>query len=293
MVGSSTTVVEGRVTMGYQESFRLIEHLAEAAGIKKAIEDYEHHPDLPEYCHYYCASREKSTGKLYACIGGQRCRVHILAGKDLDYCIPDVASYADYFEDFDEALVDAAAQERPDLVDKGYREAATDFERAAEWERDQQRKQHEAAVALKPLIEVFLKEYGPATSWELYSSIQYSEEHSMSDALRELQYRGFLKCRCERRKYRYWFADDAVAGTFEDAMASAPSCEDKLLRAFVMHGPSSVGQLSSYVEANETSARKILNTLVEQGRVVVDKTGRPYIYSLVEGQQETQPPDAA
>jgi hypothetical protein len=286
-------VVEGRVSMGYQESFRLIEHLAEAAGIKKAIEDYEHHPDLPEYCHYYCVSREKSTGKLYACIGGQRCRVHILAGKDLDYCVPDVASYADYFEDYDEALVDAAAQERPDLVDKGYREAAADFERVAEWERERKRKQRDAADALKPLIEAFLKENGPATSWELYSYIQHSEDHSVDDALRELEYRGYLRSKYSRSKYRYWFADDAIAGSYEDAMASAPSIEDKVVRALVRRGPSSVGSLSFDSEANETRVRKIVNSLVERGRAVVDKTSKPYIYSLVEGWQDTQPPDAA
>ena len=225
--------------MGYQESFRPIGHLAEAAGIKKAIKDYEHHPDLPEYCVFYCASREIATGKLYACIGGQRCRVHILAGKDLDYCVPDVGSYSDYYEDFDNALVEEAARERPDLVEKGYRDAAADFERSAEWEREEKRKQREAAYALKPLIEAYLKENGPATSWELYSSI---------------------------------------------AMASAPSVEDKIVRALVRRGPLSVGWLSSYIEESEASVRKILKALVEQGRAVVDKTGRPYIYSLAEDQ---------
>jgi len=274
--------------MGYQESFRPIGHLAEAAGIKKAIKDYEHHPDLPEYCVFYCASREIATGKLYACIGGQRCRVHILAGKDLDYCVPDDGSYADYYEDIDNKLVEEAARERPDLVEKGYRDAAADFERSAEWEREEKRKQREAAYALKPLIEAYLKENGPATSRELYSSIQHSDEHSMDDALRELHYQGYLVGKFDRMKKRYWFADDSMAGSYEDAMASAPSVEDKIVRALVRRGPLSVGWLSSYIEESEASVRKILKALVEQGRAVVDKTDRPYIYSLAEDQHGAQ-----
>ena len=139
----------------------------------------------------------------------------------------------------------------------------------------------------------FLKENGPATSWELYSYIQHSEDHSVDDALRELEYRGYLRSKYSRSKYRYWFADDAIAGSYEDAMASAPSIEDKVVRALVRRGPSSVGSLSFDSEANETRVRKIVNSLVERGRAVVDKTSKPYIYSLVEGWQDTQPPDAA
>ena len=66
--------------MGYQEAFRPIEHLAESEGVRQAIEDYRDNPHLPEYCHYACTARERATGKLYACIVGQRCRVIMVAG---------------------------------------------------------------------------------------------------------------------------------------------------------------------------------------------------------------------
>lgn len=276
--------------MGYQESFRQIEHLAEAAGIKKAIEDYEHHPDLPEYCVYYCASREKSTGKLYVCIGGQRCRVHILAGKDLDDCIPYEASYADYYEDFSETLVEEAARERPDLVDKGYRDAAAAFERSAEWKRKRNHEQRKAADALKPYIESFLKEYGPATSFELYRA-NHLEEHSMDDALAELSYRNYLKCYYVRRGKRqlYWFVDGAIAGSFEVAMASAPSLlEDRIERVLGLNGPSSVRSLSIALDASDSGIRKALQLLVKQSRAAVDKTGRSHVYRLVRNPQEDE-----
>ncbi|MDO4796543.1 MAG: winged helix-turn-helix domain-containing protein [Coriobacteriales bacterium] len=125
--------------MGYQESLRPISHLAEAAGIKKAIEEYKDHPDLPEYCHYYCVAREKGTGALYACVGGQRCRVHIVAGIDIDDCMPYDKGYSDYYEDVDEALVEEAAKQRPDLVEQAYQAVAASFERAADWERSGRR----------------------------------------------------------------------------------------------------------------------------------------------------------
>lgn len=126
--------------MGYQESFRPISHLAEAAGIKRAIDDYKDNPHIPDYCVYYCATRSKSTGELYACIGGQRCRVHIVAGIDIDDCFPYDEKYSDYYEDLNEPLVEEAARERPDLVEQAYQAVAAAFERAAErgreWERE-------------------------------------------------------------------------------------------------------------------------------------------------------------
>ena len=278
-------VQEGCVSMGYQEAFRPIEHLAEAAGIKKAIEDYKHHPDLPEYCNFYCASREKATGNLYACIGGQRCRVHIIAGKDLDYCIPYDAPYADYYEDVDKVLVEEAARERPDLVEKGYRDAAADFERAAEWERERRRKEREAAEALKPLITSFLKEFGPATQRELYA-MPSPEEHSVDDALRRLLYQDYLSCHYKRNKTLYWFADETIAGSFEDALASAPTIEEKIERVLERESPLSVWKISFRVEASDSSIRKALRSLAERGKVAVDKTGSVYMYSLV-GSQPT------
>lgn len=110
--------------MGYQESLRPIGHLAESAGIKRAIDDYADNPHIPEYCHYYCSTRARGGSQLYACIGGQRCRVHIVAGIDWDWAIPPDAKYSDYYEDLDESLVEAAAKERPDLAEKAYQEVA-------------------------------------------------------------------------------------------------------------------------------------------------------------------------
>lgn len=73
-------------------------------------------------------------GELFACIAGKRCRVHIVAGLDLDFLIPYDEGYADYYEDLDESLVDRAVAECPDLVERAYEDvadpAAKELERA-------------------------------------------------------------------------------------------------------------------------------------------------------------------
>ena len=63
--------------MGYQEAFKPISHLAEAAGIREAVEEYKDCPDVPGYCTFYCATKsnafdENGNPRLYACVGGDR-----------------------------------------------------------------------------------------------------------------------------------------------------------------------------------------------------------------------------
>ena len=47
--------------MGYQEAFKPISHLAEAAGIREAVEEYKDCPDIPGYCTFYCATKSKDA----------------------------------------------------------------------------------------------------------------------------------------------------------------------------------------------------------------------------------------
>lgn len=275
--------------MGYQEAFRAIIHLAEAVGVRRAIEDYRHHPDLSEHCTYCCASRKRRSYNLFVRIGGQQNQLHYLADIDFEDCVPYYGIYDDYFEDIDEALVDEAARERPDLVEKGYRECATDFEHVVKKVREQRQEREIAVKALKPSIDAFLKENGPSTKQELYA-IRQSEEHSIDDALDELIFQGLLMGKYNRGKNRYWFADEAVAGSYKDAVACAPSIEDKVERALARKGTSSVRDLTFSVDVSDASIRKALQRLIEQNIAVVDKTGSVQMFSLADIDQESAVP---
>jgi hypothetical protein len=276
-------VVEGRAAMGYQESFRPIKHLAEAAGIKRAIEEYDGHPELPEYCTFFCASRSKRTDELFACIGGQRCRVHIVAGIDLDDCVPYGEDYSDYFEDYDEERVEEAARERPDLAEKGYRDLVAAYEAELERNRERKRKIHESAEELKPSVEAFLKSYGPATRQELYAAIHIKGVIE-GEALDELLEQGYLMPAGKKKEMRLWFADETIAGSLEDALERSPSTHtDRVMQVLKGFGPAALRRLSYYIGVSEYHIKKALQPLLEEGRVSVDKSHRPYVYSLAAG----------
>lgn len=117
--------------MGYQESFIPIRHLAEAAGIRDAINKYKLEQDYDYW--YYCATKAKvsesdarhpfgNVGELYVCVGGQR-RPYTRPGSyfldDLSFGAED---YPRFFEDIDEALVDEAASACPDAAKSAKRE---------------------------------------------------------------------------------------------------------------------------------------------------------------------------
>ena len=125
--------------MGYQETFRPIAHLAEATGIREAIDAYKDCREIPGYCAFYCATKSKDkldengNPQLYACVGGDRC-VSTRIGQ-LGFETPPDWVYSDHFEDLDNALLDTAAFERPDLVEKARTETEQCFEELIEEDR--------------------------------------------------------------------------------------------------------------------------------------------------------------
>lgn len=259
--------------MGYQESFRPIHHLAEAAGIKRAIEDYEDYPDLPEYCRYCCASREKGTENLYACIGGQRCRVHIIASMDLDYCIPYKGKYGDYYEDIDETQVEAAAKEHPDLVEKAYYEVAACFVRAAKNRRRENRENREEALALWPEVARFLQIHGPSSESRMSVSPRFKGK-ALDSALVDLVRQGLLDCSGE-----FFLGKVALSAKAREELGlsenSAPSSvEERIDLALWELGPSRLKEISTFLGLTSYQTRKLLNQQIEKGDVVVEESKR-------------------
>ena len=188
--------------MGYQEAFKPISHLAEAAGIRDAIEAYKDNPDIPGYCTFYCATRSKDKFDengdpcLYACVGGDRCVSMAIGRWSFDPPLDWV--YNDHFEDLDNALVDAAALERPDLVALARAEAEERFEQMVEethrWRAELDRQREE----LRPKIAQYLKENGPTRHQDMFKVEEFKGYSELDNVLRELVWEGFL----EEKRYR-------------------------------------------------------------------------------------------
>lgn len=114
---------------GYQESFVPVQHLAQAAGIRDAVTKYH----KKEGCgHWYCCTTETidsesrsrgpfgESGKLFVCLAGERCPYTRTGSWMLDDMSFNAEDYPKYFNDLDDALLNEAALERPDLRDLAY-----------------------------------------------------------------------------------------------------------------------------------------------------------------------------
>ena len=271
--------------MGYQESFIPINHLAESAGIKKAIEDYEDHPDIPEYCHYYCTARKRSTGSLFACIGGQRCRVHIIAGIDLDDCIPHNAKYADYYEDLDEALVEEAARERPDLVDLAYQGVAEAFERTAKQSQERKRVLRAEAIELWPEVARVFKVFGPMPL-RLFERLPLFKGHTMSNVLADLSWQGLVTSDGRFFIDNLRLTDKAMGQLGMEEHPKPLDIEDEILKLLSVCGPTGTSDLSLMTGISAERVRMRLRKLIEEGRVASEGRGRSRRYRLANATSE-------
>ena len=192
--------------MGYQEAFKSISHLAEAAGIREAVEEYKDCPDIPGYCTFYCATKSKDAfdengnPRLYACVGGDRCvSTHIgrfFFDPPLDWV------YSDHYEDLDNALLDEAALERPDLVSAARAETERRFEELVEethrWRAELDRQREE----LRPKIARYLSEHGPTRHQDMFKVKELAEYSQLGNVLMQLVWEGFLEEKRTRRTQR-------------------------------------------------------------------------------------------
>ena len=267
--------------MGYQESFRPIIHLAESAGIKKAIEDYKDNPHIAEYCSYYCTARDRNTGRLYACIGGQRCRVHIVARHDVDDYVPYGEKYSDYFEDLDESLIDEAAREHPDVAERAYKEVAASFEREAKegikWEEGLRNE----AIDLWPTVAKIFCNHGPS-KLDFFKWHPALRGHFMHNVMVELERQGLIKCDGNFFKDNLWLTDEALQLLGIEGPPQSRSDEERLTMLLDECGKLSTSTLSVLLGKCTSRTRSMLRKLIDQGRVVPVGNGRSRKYALVE-----------
>ena len=201
--------------MGYQEAFKPIQHLAEAAGIREAVEAYKDNPDVPGYCSFYCATQSKDevdgagNPLLYACVGGDR-YVSMRIGQ-FSFDPPLDWLYTDHFEDLDNSLLEEAALERPDLVASARAETERAFEslvaETREWREEVDRQREE----LRPMIARFLSENGPTRRQDMFKVKEFSEYSELHNVLNQLVWEGFLvevRSRRTQRLPRYALAQE-------------------------------------------------------------------------------------
>ena len=265
--------------MGYQEAFRPIEHFAEAAGIKKAIEEYDNCGELSGYCNYFCASRRKSDDKLFVCVGGDRCVVIGIAGYFLDCCIPYDANYSDFYEDLDEELVEKSAQENPHLVEIAYLEIKVAFERMIEENREQSRALRREANEVWPDVVKFLQAHGPSP-WGAFSASPIFKGHDMMNVLSDLSKQGLIDS-----EGRFFSDDLRLSAKALDELGiknptSPKTLEERLDLAFWELGPASSTALARCLGLSSNKTAKLLKEQIESGHVVREGRGRSCQYRL-------------
>ncbi len=202
--------------MGYQEVFKPIAHLAEAAGIRDAVETYKDCREIPGYCTFYCATRSKDTldengnPQLYACVGGDRC-VSMRIG-ELGFDTPPDWVYSDHFEDLTNEQIDQAALERPDLVAAARAETEQRFEELVQesrrWEAELDRQREE----LRPIIAKYLSENGPTRHQDMCKVKEFAGYSELYNVITQLVSEGFIvekRARRTQRLPRYALAQDS------------------------------------------------------------------------------------
>ena len=276
--------------MGYQEAFRPIEHLAESAGIKKAIEEYKDKPNIPEYCKYDCTTRRRDSGALYAVIIGQRCRVHIVSCDDIDDYIPYDEQYSDYYEDLDESLVEEAAKEHPELVEQAYKEVTGRFESYLEYCRKQRRREEERdaqeekeASELWPAVAEMLGKYG-SLPLDLLSRYPAFKDHSMYCVMTRLSDRGLVTCAGKLFEKICSLTDEARESL---GIESPPPKlnkreeEERIVKLLGDFGALGMGVLSRGLGRSTSYTRARVYKLIDEGSVVPEGNGTARKYRLV------------
>ncbi|MBQ1450647.1 MAG: hypothetical protein IIZ12_06945, partial [Eggerthellaceae bacterium] len=138
--------------------------------------------------------------RLYACVGGDRCVSMHIGRYSFDPPLDWV--YSDHFEDLDNALLDEAALERPDLVSAARAETERRFEELVEethrWRAELDRQREE----LRPKIAQYLSENGPTRHQDMFKVKELAGYSQLGNVLSQLVWEGFLEEKRTRRTQR-------------------------------------------------------------------------------------------
>ena len=182
--------------MGYQETFRPIDHLAEAAGIREAIEAFEDCVEIPGYCHFYCATRSKEkfdedgNPQLYVCVGGDRCVSMRIGQFALETPLDWI--YSDHFEDLDDAVIDEAILERPDLAAAARAETEQRFKGLVEENRRWHAELDRQCEELRPIIAKYLSEHGPTRHQDMFKVKEFAGYSELRNVITQLMNEGLI-----------------------------------------------------------------------------------------------------
>ena len=268
--------------MVYQKSFRPIAHLAEAAGIKKALEDCMNYSDISGLCEYCCATRRKATGELLAVVGGAFQLVQCVGVYDVEFGRPYGEDYSDYYEDLPESLVELAADEWPDLVEREYRKVVDDVLHPTEWgywmDYGSEEEEQEA-TELWPAVVKILERYGPMRS-DLFGKHTAFRGHRMYRVMTRLSRRGLVTCEGEFYHETYALTDEAIKLLGIQSHAPKQSDEERIIMLLDDFEALGTGVLSRMLGRSTSFVRSRLYKLIDEGSVVAVGNGTSRKYRL-------------
>ena len=266
--------------MGYQEAFLPFDHLADAAGIKKAIGEYERCCELPGFCVYYCAITHDFGGALFAHIGGDSCVVDQIAQRYSYRCFSRGHNYEEHNRMLDAALIESAAQQRPDYARAAYSRMKQAFESILEKDRKTRLALKTETEELLPEIVKHLVSFGP-TSAEAFAVMPVFEGHVMDAVFDNLERQGLIEFVETGYRDEICLTDKARTEYGITSAKSFKAPEEKLTYLLGELGPLCTSHIAALLNMSVTKANKILKEQMESGRIIKDTHTKPYMFRLV------------
>lgn len=283
--------------MGHWERYVPIAHLAEAAGIRDAIETF----DFSVYegpisifggdLAYVCAVRGKHArengqtpigpvGQLYACIYGDKYLVGSIHGHQLDMALGG-EDYSTYFEDIDPELVEKAKKEHPSLCQAAQERMNKVLEHIVS-ESEVSSINHRAdAIELRPKIAKFLRMHGPATYDDFSRASHYIFYNDWLPILQELVKEGFLNEEVKDGDCLFSLTEAADQMLSDYEPLEIPTTpEDKLIAVLREKGPLPSSDISFHIGSNVQYTRELLRKLADKGTIEARGRGRSRKYAL-------------
>lgn len=284
--------------MGRWERYLPIASLAEAAGIRDAIEAF----DFSGYegpvsvlggdiC-YVCAVRGAHggengqtpigpVGQLYACIYGDKYLVGGIYGHDLSWAL-GLDDYKTYFEDIDPKFVEEAKSEHPSISEAARERMTVILNNVVSHSKVCTIEGRAKGLELRPQIAEFLLMHGPATRDEISRGTHldwYCLERL--PVLEGLVSEGFLTREYRNNYYYYSLAEEAdqMLEGFEPLDIPATP-EEKIVKVLGERGPLSSADIGFAIGASVPNARKLLRTLIDQNVVKTKGRGPSRKYAL-------------
>ena len=266
--------------MGYQEAFLPFDHLADAAGIKKAIEECAHSCELPGFCVYYCAITRDFGGALFAHIGGDSSVVDQIARRYSYRCFSRSYDHEEHNRILDAALIESAARQRPDYARAAYSRMKQAFESILEKDRKTRLALKAETEELLPVIVKYLVSFGPS-SLEAFAVLPVFKDHGMNAVFDGLERQGLIEFVETGYRDEIRLTDKACAEYGIASTKSFRTPEEKLLYVLSELGPLCTSHIAALLNMSVTKANKILKEQMESGRILKDTHIKPYMFRLV------------